>query len=61
MSDAELAAGRTKTANPKAVKQPRTPGDAAPGDDPALTLEEETVLLRRIAPGEFEREAAGIR
>jgi hypothetical protein len=52
--DAELAAGRTKTANPKAVKQPRKPGDAAPGDDPALTLEEETVLLRRIAPGEFE-------
>lgn len=52
--DAELAAGRTKTVNPKAVKQPRKPGDAELGDDPALGLEEEPVLLRRIAPGEFE-------
>lgn len=56
--DAERAAGHTKTANPKAVKPPQKPGDVEPGEDPAGALEEESVLLRRIAPGVFELQIA---
>jgi hypothetical protein len=53
--DVELAAGRTKTENLKAIKPPRRPGDEEAVAVSDLGLEEERAFqLRRLAPGVFE-------